>query len=127
MTDTITDTLTATVDTYLSMWNERDAARRAAIIRDAWTDDARYVDPMLEASGHAELNAIVEAVQAQFPGQQFCRTTGVDAHHHHVRFGWQLEATDGAVTVAGIDVATVAADGRIQSIVGFFGDLPASH
>jgi hypothetical protein len=125
MTDTTTDDLTTTVDTYLAMWNETDAERRAELIRAAWTDDARYADPLLEASGHDELRAMVDSVQAQFPGQQFCRTTGVDAHHHHVRFGWQLEAPDGTVTVAGIDVGTVARDGRLQSVVGFFGDPPA--
>jgi hypothetical protein len=126
MTDTTTETLTATVDTYLSMWNESDAARRADIIRQAWADDASYVDPLLEARGYAELSAIVDAVQAQFPGQQFRRTTAVDAHHDQVRFGWALAAPDGTVTVAGIDVGTVARDGRLASITGFFGELPAA-
>jgi hypothetical protein len=40
-----------------------------------------------------------------------------------VRFGWQLTGPDGTVTVAGIDVGTLAADGRLQSVVGFFGPL----
>jgi hypothetical protein len=124
MTDTTTDTLTTTVDTYLSMWNEDDRGRRADIIRSAWTDDATYVDPMLQANGHAELSGIVDAVQSQFPGQRFRRTTAVDAHNDQVRFGWELAAPDGAVTVAGIDVGRVAPDGRLQSITGFFGDLP---
>jgi hypothetical protein len=106
----------------LSMWNEPDADRRAAIIRAAWVDDGHYVDPLLEARGHAELGAIVDAVQAQFPGQRFRRTTAVDAHHDLVRFGWELAAADGAVTVAGTDVGIVAADGRMQSIAGFFGE-----
>jgi hypothetical protein len=34
-------------------------------------------------------------------------------------------APDGAVFVAGIDVATVAGDGRLRTITGFFGDPPA--
>jgi hypothetical protein len=123
MTGTTTDTTATTVDAYLSMWNEPDGERRAAIIRDAWADGARYVDPMLEAHGHSELRAIVDAVQAQFPGQTFRRTTSIDAHHDQVRFGWELVAADGAITVAGIDVGTIGDDGRLVSVTGFFGDL----
>jgi hypothetical protein len=124
MTGTTTDTTTV-ADTYLSMWNEPDADRRAELIRTAWADGGRYVDPLQEATGHGELSAMVDAIQAQFPGQRFTRTTAVDAHHDQLRFGWQLAAPDGTVTVAGSDVGTLAADGRLASITGFFGDLPA--
>lgn len=31
---------------------------------------------------------------------------------------------DGTVAVAGLDLLTVTADGRIQSSIAFFGDLP---
>ena len=34
------------------------------------------------------------------------------------------EAPDGAITVAGIDVGTVALDGRLVHVTGFFGDPP---
>ena len=121
-TDTIT-AITSTVDTYLSMWNEEDAGRRARLIEQAWTADGRYVDPLLEAQGHHALTAMVEGVQAQFPGHRFARTSAVDAHHDQVRFGWQLAAPDGTVTVAGIDVGQVGDDGRLRRVTGFFGPL----
>ena len=120
----MTDTTTI-VDTYLAMWNEDDPARRAELIRTAWTPDAVYVDPLLEASGHDGLSAMVDGVHAQFPGHRFRRTSGVDVHHTEVRFGWELAAPDGAVTVAGIDVGQLADDGRLRRITGFFGELPA--
>jgi hypothetical protein len=126
MTQTTLDitSATTTVDTYLSMWNEGDAARRAEIIAAAWAPDGRYVDPLLEASGHDELSGIVAAVHGQYPGQRFTRTSSVDLHHDQVRFGWQLAAADGTVTVAGLDVGQLGADGRLQRITGFFGGLP---
>jgi hypothetical protein len=116
--------VTTTVDTYLAMWNEPDRATRLALIERAWTTEGRYVDPVQEAQGHDALSAMVDAIQAQFPGQRFRRQSGVDAHHDQVRFAWDLAAADGAVTVAGIDVGVVADDGRLVSITGFFGEPP---
>jgi hypothetical protein len=117
--------VTTIVDTYLDMWNENDAAKRAELITTAWATDAHYVDPMLEADGHDALSAMVEGVHAQFPGHTFRRLSGVDAHHDRVRFAWDLVAPDGTVTVAGIDVGVIDAAGKLQSITGFFGDPPA--
>ena len=118
--------VTRLVDTYLAMWNETDAARRAEHIEHAWARDARYVDPMLEAEGYAGLEAIVAGVQTKFPGHCFRRVSGVDTHHDRVRFAWELAAPDGGIVVAGIDVGVLAPDGRLQQITGFFGELPAA-
>jgi hypothetical protein len=122
---TDTSTLTAVVDTYIDMWNEEDAGRRAELIRTAWADGARYRDPLLEADGHAGLSEMVATVHGHYPGHRFRRTTGIDAHQDVARFGWELVAPDGAVFTAGIDVATLAVDGRLLTVLGFFGDPPA--
>ncbi len=112
------------VDTYLAMWNEEDPGRRAAHIQAAWVDDGRYVDPIQEAVGHDALDAMVVGIHQQLPRHRFTRTSGVDVHHDELRFGWQLAAPDGTVAVAGVDVGSVAADGRLRRITGFFGPLP---
>lgn len=116
---------TTIVDTYLAMWNETDAKRRAQLIERAWSGDGRYADPMLEAQGHAALSEMVAGVHAKFPGHRFRRRSGVDAHHGQLRFAWDLVSPDGAVVVAGIDVGALAADGRLERITGFFGEAPA--
>ena len=84
----------------------------------------RYVDPLLEAEGRDAPSDMVAAVHAQYPGHRFRRISGIDAHHDQVRFAWLLAGPDGGVTVAGVDVGTVALDGRLVSITGFFGDPP---
>jgi hypothetical protein len=122
---TVTD-VTTTVDAYFDMWNETDPGRRADLIRQAWADDARYLDPLLEADGPDGLSTMVETVHQHYPGQRFTRTSGIDAHHDLVRFAWQLAGPDGTVTVAGIDVGELGADGRLRRITGFFGELPDS-
>lgn len=125
MTDTTTvpDMATA-IDRYFAMLNETDADRRAELAAQAWTDDGRYVDPLTLVEGPAAIAEMVGAAQAQFPGQRFARTSGIDAHHSVVRFSWELAADDGTVSVAGLDVGVVADDGRLSRIAGFFGPLP---
>ena len=115
--------ITTTVDTYLAMWNETDAARRGDDIERAWAGDGSYIDPQLEARGHAALSQMVAAVHARFPGYSFRRVSGIDTHHNVVRFAWELVSPDGPVAVAGLDVGVLTPDGRLQSITGFFGDL----
>jgi len=115
--------ITTTVDTYLAMWNETDAARRGDDIERAWAGDGSYIDPQLEARGHAALSQMVAAVHARFPGYRFRRVSGIDTHHNVVRFAWELVSPDGPVAVAGLDVGVLTPDGRLQSITGFFGDL----
>jgi len=115
---------TTVVDRYLAMWNEEDPEARQRCIAEAWAEGAVYRDPLLEADGAEGLDAMVVTVHGHYPGHRFRRTTGVDLHHDSVRFGWELVAPDGAVTVAGIDVASLAADGRLQRVTGFFGPLP---
>jgi len=114
---------TEIVDTYIDMWNETDAARRAEYIAKAWAPGGQYLDPVLEASGYEELSKMVEAVHERFPGYRFKRLTEVDVHHHLVRFGWHLAGPNGDIAAAGIDIAVLAPDGRIERVTGFFGDL----
>ena len=120
MTDTTTEiTPTAALaDTYIAMWNEGDADTRAALIAQAWAVDGAYRDPLLAADGHAALSEMVETVHQHYPGQRFTRTTAVDEHNGFARFGWAL-----GDVVAGIDVAQLTDDGKLQRITGFFGDL----
>ncbi len=116
--------ISATVDTYFAMLNEADDARRAELAAQAWDPAAVYVDPLTRVEGPAAIAEMVGAVQAQFPGHHFARTSGIDTHHRVLRFAWELVAGDGRVTVAGLDVGTLAADHKLTGIAGFFGPLP---
>lgn len=116
--------LTSTIDTYLAAWTEADPGRRAKLIAEVWTDDGRLIDPPLAAEGPGAISDMAAALQAQFPGHAFRRASGVDAHHDHFRFAWELVGPDGTVVLAGLDVGEVAGDGRLARITGFFGELP---
>jgi SnoaL-like domain len=124
MTDTSTD-ITTVVDDYLAAWNERDEQRRAELIERAWAPDGRLIDPPFEGEGHDGISQMAAVMHEHYAGHRFERASGVDMHHQHLRFAWRLVGPDGAVAVAGIDVADLAEDGRLSRVVGFFGDLDA--
>ena len=126
-TDTNTATSTAhdvevTVDAYLETWNETDPAKRAALVERSLGADLWYRDPMLEADGLDAYHAMIDAVQAQFPGLVMRRTSPIDAHRDLVRFNWALGAPGEEPAFAGLDVAKTDADGRLHRIIGFSGE-----
>ena len=116
-------TLESTIDTYLNAWTEQDPARRAQLIEEAWAPDGQLVDPPLSAQGRCEISDMASALQGQFPGHCFRRSSEIDEHHGRFRFAWELVSTDGAVALAGVDVGQLDGKGQIDQITGFFGEL----
>ncbi len=115
---------TTTVDAYLAAYGEPDDARRHELIGQAWAADGSLIDPPLTGHGHRGISEMAAALQQQFAGHRFERTSGVDAHHGHLRYSWRLVGPDGSVAVTGTDVGELAPDGRLRQVVGFFGELP---
>jgi len=113
------NTLTDLIDRYIATWNEADDERRRALISDTWTDDASYLDPMLQGEGRNGIDAMIAAVQERFPGHRFRRTGEVESHHDRVRFSWELAPEEGDVVVRGTDFGVVA-DDRLSAVTGFF-------
>lgn len=113
------------VERYLAVWNETDATRRGELIAQTWTENASYLDPLMEGRGHAAIDALVQGAQAQFAGFRFRRVGNVDSHHNYVRFAWELGPHDGPAPIAGSDVALLAADGRLERVIGFLDRVPA--
>lgn len=121
---TDTTTIQTTIDTYLEAYGEPDPTRRATLIEQAWAPEGHLFDPPLDAQGHTAIDGMFAAVQSQFAGHSFRRSTGIDTHHGIARYGWELVAPDGSVTLAGMDVAVIGGDGKLNRVAGFFGDLP---
>lgn len=122
MSDDTTE-FTALADRYIEIWNETDGDRRRALIAKTWSENGAYADPAATADGHDGIDKMTAAVHERFPGARFRRTSAVDRHNSRIRFGWALIAADGSTIVAGVDFGTVAGDGRLASITGFFGEL----
>ena len=97
--------------------------RRAELVERAWAADGRLVDPPLAGEGHDAISDIATAMHEHYAGHRFRRTSDVDHHHEFLRFAWELVGPDGEVTLTGLDVGELAADGRLRRITGFFGEL----
>jgi hypothetical protein len=118
--------LAALIDRYCEAWTAPEPARRAALIRSVWAEDATYTDPSVHAAGADALLAHIAGVQARRPGAKVLRTSAVDAHHGVARFAWRVVQADGTALPEGLDVAFLTADGaKLQRIIGFFGPLGA--
>jgi hypothetical protein len=111
---------------YLAMWNATDPAQRRELIDAVCADDVHYTDPLADVSGRDALDTLIAAVQAQFPGFTFSLLGAVDSHHGQARFGWELGPAAIPAPVAGFDVVTVDADGKLARVLGFLDRVPSS-
>ena len=112
---------------YIQAWNADSADDRAKAVAAAWTEDGSYTDPLAEVSGHEGIAALIAWAREQFPGFEFRLSGSVDGHHDTARFGWELvSVADGSAPVAGFDVVTLAADGRIRTVSGFLDRVPTA-
>jgi hypothetical protein len=118
-------TIEKVVEDYIAMWNEADPQRRRALVSDVLSEDATYLDPLMSGDGPDQIDAMIAGAQQQFPGHSFALVAGPDLHHDRVRFTWSLSANGGEPVAVGIDFATIAADGRLQSVTGFLEDNQA--
>lgn len=121
---TTTTSPAGVADAYLAAWNETDAQRRAALLEQAWTPDARYADPMMNGAGLAQISALIGGVHERFAGFRFNRIGTPDGHGEHVRFSWSLGPAGAPVPpIAGTDLVELE-DGRISRVVGFLDRVP---
>jgi hypothetical protein len=111
--------ITQLVDDYIAAWNEADAGPRRELVARVFTDDATYVDPLMEGSGTDGIDAMIGGAQGQFPGARFELAGAPDAHHDVVRFTWHLKGPGGEKIATGHDYGQVAADGRLRAVTGF--------
>ncbi|MEU6556547.1 nuclear transport factor 2 family protein [Streptomyces sp. NPDC046915] len=111
---------------YFEAWNATEPEALAKAVAAAWTADGSYTDPLADVSGHEGIAAVIAGAHGQFPGFVFRPLGAVDGHHDTARFAWELvNEADGSAPVAGFDVVTLDAEGRIRSVLGFLDRVPA--
>ena len=111
---------------YLAAWNERDAARRRALVGEVWTEDAAYVDAHRRGEGHDGIDKMIAAAQAQYPGYRLRLVSGIETHNSYIRFSWAAGGIPEApLYLGGTDFAVIAPDGRLKIVAGFVDAAPA--
>lgn len=104
------------IDTYVGTWNESDVEARHELIETAWSADGVYHAPAVEAKGHKEISDNVARIQQKYPNRVFCRTSEVFMHKNRARYTWAMLDLAGSATIAGVDYALFAEDGRLRRV-----------
>jgi hypothetical protein len=109
---------------YIALWNEANAERRQDLLADLWAEDGTYIDPLMQGSGHSQIDGLISAVHQRFPAFRFALIGQPDGYGANVRFSWQLgpEGADGPIK--GTDFATLD-NGCLKHVVGFLDQVPA--
>jgi hypothetical protein len=71
----------------------------------------------VELRGRSALWEHIATVQAGRPGARIEMMSGVELHHHVVRFRWRLVPAAGRAGETSIDFGEIDADGRLTKIV----------
>ena len=110
---------------YIAAFNETDPTARRNLIGRTFSEDATYVDPLMAGDGADGIDAMLAAVQRQFPGFTFRLAGKVDGYADRLRFAWELFPPGAdAPLAAGTDFAVLASDGRLRAVTGFLDLMP---
>ncbi len=111
------------VAVYCAAWSEPDADRRRELLEKVWAREGTYTDPRSHVEGREALAELIGGLLQKFPGVRIVPSSHADFHHGRLRFTWKFVGGDGKTINEGIDFGVVGNDGRLQSIVGFYGAI----
>lgn len=109
---------------YITLWNERAPQQRRELLAAYWTDDASYVDPLMNGAGRDGIDALITGVQTRFPEFRFRLLGEANGYGDRLRFSWGLGPDGVDCPIKGTDFAELK-DGRIRRITGFLDQVPA--
>lgn len=116
------------IERYVAMWHEPDPVRRRETVAELFAEDAenytrRSVYRGIEAITLRVAHAHEEWVRSR--GQIFEPTTNTEAHHHLVKFFWQMRPTDGGPALSvGLDVFVLDGTSKIRALYQFIEPTP---
>jgi uncharacterized protein YndB with AHSA1/START domain len=118
VTRELAETATSTIDRYLRVWSETDAAARGAVLAEVCGEGVVYRDKFGNTSGRDDLNEHIAAVQRHMPSS--LERDG----EPRVTLGMALvdwnAVKDGATVARGTSVVELDPDGRIARVTGFW-------
>ena len=120
---------TELVEHYERIINEADRDDQLAAAREAVAADVTFVGPLAgEVAGREALVDTMRAMRERVPadGIQIRRTTPVDEHNGWLRYGWEFTDADDRIVMRGLDVARLADDGRLATVVAFVDEAPGA-
>jgi uncharacterized protein YndB with AHSA1/START domain len=110
----------AVVDAWFRGWSEPDKTARDGAIERATTADVAMVDRFSLLDGRTDLLAHLDAIQRFMPGIRLERLGEVRHCQGTLLADWVARGKDGNERGRGTNVFTLAVDGRIATVTGFW-------
>jgi uncharacterized protein YndB with AHSA1/START domain len=111
---------TARVDAWFAVWSEPDAKAVDAALAHIAAPDVRVRDRFSCLSGAADVGEHIRASQRFMPGVRLQRDGTADHCQGTVLANWIATGPDGQERGRGTNVFTLASDGRIEAVTGFW-------
>jgi uncharacterized protein YndB with AHSA1/START domain len=124
VTDEVNAGAAAVVDDWFRAWSEPDSDRCHDSLARVAVTDVQFRDRVGASSGLDDLVAHIGAAQKHMPGIRLERRGDVRHCQGTVLVDWVALGNDGRTWGQGSNVFTMAADGRIQGVVGFWSQTP---
>ena len=108
-----------TWEAYTAAWGPMPNSARLDAFKACLDEGVVYTDPNIRTVGFDELADYMGAFQRQLPGGGFA-STGFALHHDSVLVHWNMINAEGVALSPGTSFGTLATDGRLVSMSGFF-------
>ena len=117
------DQINAFITRYVSMWHEPDSARRREIVGALFAEGTENYTRAFAARGRDEIIARVARAHEEWVASRgfvFRPAGNTDAHHHVIKFFWEmLPKAGGPIEARGLDIFVLREDGRIGALYQF--------
>jgi uncharacterized protein YndB with AHSA1/START domain len=107
------------VSAFVDAWNERDEAKRRALLESCLAEDAIYRDAMCSVAGIDDLNAYIEQFHRFVPGSRLNVTGDLQQSHGHFAIPVTMGMGPNRDAQRGLNVGATGVDGKIAWVVGF--------
>ncbi len=108
------------IDRWFEAWTTTDADERMRLLTDCAIDDVVMLDPYSCLQGRDELAAHIANYHVHMPGITTSRAGDVRQCQGEVLVDWSAKDTDGNPRGAGCNHVSLAPDGRIAAVTGFW-------
>jgi uncharacterized protein YndB with AHSA1/START domain len=109
------------IDRWFGAWAEPDADARARALEAIAVSGVRFRDRYSHTDGTTDLSPHIAAAQKFMPGLRLTRDGAVRQCQGVALADWVARGTDGDERARGTNVFVFGADGRIESVTGFWG------
>ena len=110
---------------YLDAFVECHGVRRLALFEQGLTPSAEIWGPIRVFTGYAKISEKIDGFHQNWPDCRLVVTSGIVCFNNAGHFAMAIVSPGGSILASGHSVAELAADGRIDRVLAFWGPQPA--